>query len=492
MARSLQAIYDELNGVRQNLTNLRRGGIKNAVLENQEAALMAELKQAQSQGEPSRRIGGERPVSTRDIMAAGAAPTPRSVSAAPFNNPFGQLAGLRESLPSSVPVPAGFQKGGGPRPRRPASPAPAQPAAPGLTVPPEDTGPLETPLAGLAPTADDYAKADLTPELAALKAAMDAPAPVFKGLAFSKAESAALGFLAGLRGYGAVAPIIEQRRRDAAMTYDAAREARAEKIREAQAVAGLAGQEREIRRESERRREDVAFRERGFQEGIKGRQESARLTERGQDITKRGQDLAAQGRKEAIAARGRGKRVSPEFASKLFTNLNLAKVALDTLSEFERSGHPGGPLAGVGGVAFSPEGKKFRANLQRTQARLRKEIIGTAQSEREQFNTLAFLPSYDSTTETMRSGLSSIRMDLLDNFKSKAEAAIMAGIDMTPAIQKAAALGFKDVARDLAAFQASAMGGGESVMGIEGVGVPAVAAPPPESQDFGVEVDLGP
>jgi len=242
------------------------------------------------------RYLAERALERESAQAAKQKQREATVSA-PFNA-IGGLSAVREGAPMppaqgvlALGQPEGFYGGGAFQGRgagRSATPTIAPTAARQRVSGGQATAaaPAQLDAASQPPLVTDAhrAQADLSPEIAALKEAISAPQPVFRGLAFSKAEQAALGFLAGLRGLGAVTPIIEQRRRDAVTTYEAAREVRAERIRESQALAGIAQEQRSIKASEQKRSEDVEYREREFTEQQRAAKERERLTGRGQDI----------------------------------------------------------------------------------------------------------------------------------------------------------------------------------------------------------------
>ena len=141
--------------------------------------------------------------------------------------------------------------------------------------------PAQEPAAPQPVTEEHRRKADVSPEVAALKAAIDSPQPVFQGLAFSNAEKAALGFLAGLRGLDAVLPIINERRKDATLAYEAAREARAQRIQETEALAGISTKAAAEQTRQAERSEDIAAEESRFGRTQKQQVELEKLRQRG-------------------------------------------------------------------------------------------------------------------------------------------------------------------------------------------------------------------
>jgi hypothetical protein len=102
------------------------------------------------------------------------------------------------------------------------------PPAPGQTRMAPGEGGLAPP--SLVPESPPPEAADTTLEIGMFKALLEAPAPEFQKAAFSPTENLFLGLLAGLRGYEATLPFIEQRREDARIVYEQARHARAEKL----------------------------------------------------------------------------------------------------------------------------------------------------------------------------------------------------------------------------------------------------------------------
>lgn len=169
---------------------------------------------------------------------------------------------------------------------------PAQTAQSGTTpmATPEEAG---APSGGLPPLDPKIlAAAEQTPEMAAFKAALEAPAPVFQKVGFTVAERVALGFLAGLKGIDAVMPVIEMRRREVADVYQKAVEARAERLQGLMQLGQMSTQAREAARTNAEQERAAGFEREKFAE--EKRQFGVTSKERAREFDLRQQELAEQ------------------------------------------------------------------------------------------------------------------------------------------------------------------------------------------------------
>jgi hypothetical protein len=176
--------------------------------------------------------------------------------------------------------------------------------------------------------------AEDTPEMAAFKAALNAPAPVFQKVAFTMAERVALSFLAGLKGIDAVAPIIEQRRREVSDVYQKAVEARGERLSGLFQTAQLsmAGQ-REARANAEQERTAKFEREKAA--------EQSRQFNVGQKEKAREFDLRQQELEESRAMRLQMRREPPLPAITEYNDTNSALTSIANIRTLLKAGRGG-------------------------------------------------------------------------------------------------------------------------------------------------------
>lgn len=338
---------------------------------------------------------------------------------------LGGLAATGRAAPAAAaPAPAG-QPG---QPEQAAGEPSAAPTAPvGAAGAPEDIPEVglgqqqpEAPAAaehmpGPPVTDAHLSRAALSPEVAALKAAIDAPAPVFEGLGFNIPERLALGFLAGLRGNAHIQPIIDSRRRDARLTYDAALQSKALKIREAESLL-TATQAQQSFDESQRR-----F---GLEHGLRAESFDALQTFRENTLNQRGlltreghelqRELARESTKAIMA---RLKLNGPKMSGRQATDLGdmiAAKKGIRLLKQmvmegnpnvqrFEDADIPGTPA--LFGFAIGSEQRRFKALWQALTAEIKTDLIGAAQTFQELKNISDFLVEFGSLNSKMINGV---------------------------------------------------------------------------------------
>lgn len=356
--------------------------------------------------------------------------------------PEERLAVVERNLPGAPMLPnsplLSPQVAGAGTPAPPA-PAPTTPSSPGAGVSGGQAagggGVLDELMA--RPGSAFAAQAEASPELAAFKAALDAPAPIFQGLAFNRAEKAALGFLAGLRGPEAVLPIIEMRRRDAAQVYEAARQNRAERLEGLYRAAQMGEEQRRFsttqaradadRAESQRRFEiDRQFEERR----TKATEESARST--------------AAMRDAMLKARTSARPIPANAAMDIGQAINAARRVRDTYDKFIASGQPGGAIPSAFGLLppMTQAQGDFAADLQITTNEVKKDLLGASRTMTELKDVSAFLPNYGDRDFTVRTGLRRTASASLAAVRAKIGALRSAGFDTSGLEEQLRAAGF--------------------------------------------------
>jgi hypothetical protein len=233
-----------------------------------------------------------------------------------------------------------------PSPITPPAPAPPKAAGKGGAAP-TTTAAAAAAAPEEAPTPLDpiiLKAAEDTPEVAAFKAALTAPAPVFTKIGFTMAERVALGFLAGLKGIDAVMPVIEQRRREVSDIYQKAVEARGERLEALFKLGQLSVARQNQAREAAVQEREAKFAREKFTEekrqfGVTA-QEKAREFDLRQKELNEARDLRLQMRKEPTVT------AIQEYRD---TNSALGSIGkIKTLIEKGRGGQPQMTLAAIG------------------------------------------------------------------------------------------------------------------------------------------------
>lgn len=327
----------------------------------------------------------------------------------------------------------------------PAAPEP-QTALGGLQAPPGEIpefgiGQVEPGIEEAPPTDRHRAEADLTPEIAAFRAAIDAPAPQFAGLGFTGLERMALGIVAGMRGLNAVLPYIESRRRDAQFAFNAARENRAIKIREAEAAVNVAERQRtfeeskhrfDVQQDLDERRFDLA--EMTFEQRERFAEMRDATTRRGQDLMFKARSMAAKARLDrlqqgrSITATQQG-RLAKLYRSKAALNniVDLILQANPGVERLEDADIPGTPL--LFGAAVPGKQQQFKAAYQRATTALRRELFGAAQTHLELKGSDAFIANFGSLNSTMVNGILQIEQDINSAFLGQLRTMTAGGFD---------------------------------------------------------------
>lgn len=307
-------------------------------------------------------------------------------------------AGIREPVTPAERI-------GEPRPAAVEPAAPPRGAAPAAPGPPTPSAPAEPLFSDLTQFLE---KADQTPEMASFKALLEAPAPVFEKVAFTDTERAALGLLAGLRGIEATLPIIEARRADARQTFEAAREARAEKLE------GL-------------------FRLASASETARARRFTQAAQIRGLELQTAG--LGLRERQVRIAERKAGARaplrlIPPAQVAAIGDAIDVAETFTRVNTELAALGYPGDPVMTLGGsVAFTDKQKKARELLQGAAQEELKRLIGSARTFTELQSVVGPIPSFGDTDVTIRTGLLGTATRVAYTVRSKLLTFKMAGFD---------------------------------------------------------------
>jgi len=297
---------------------------------------------------------------------------------------------------------------------------PTQETAP-TPVAPKGTGGAPTPEAAAlpvapVPTAEDFrSAAEDTPELAAFKALINAPAPVFQKAGFTTAERVALGLLAGLKGIEATLPIMQQRRQDAMVAYEAAKDARAERLRGLYEVAQIGQQERQ--RAVENKRADAAM-----AQAKADREESKRRFEAGLGMQKEHLKLAKETaeRQEAKAAEAlKGRDLPARYAVDLGQAINAARQADQFLKDFGTS-FPGNPVTTLGGnVAIGQGQRDVRASLQAATNEIKTKLLGSARTLTELQDVSGFLPAFGDLDATIVTGMKTVKSQTLARVRTE-------------------------------------------------------------------------
>ena len=220
-----------------------------------------------------------------------------------------------------------------------------QPAQPGA---PAGTTPLATPeeaagagAATLPPLDPAILKAaEHTPEMAAFKAALDAPAPVFQKVAFTLAERMALGFLAGLKGIDAVMPVIEARRREVSDVYQKAVEARGERLQGLMQLGQMSMQARETARTNAEQERAAGFEREKF--GEEKRQFGVTTAAQAEERRLRHLEIG-----EARAMRLQMRREPPPTAIQDYNETNTTLDAITKIRGFVKGGAAGPLMTGT-------------------------------------------------------------------------------------------------------------------------------------------------
>ncbi len=288
-----------------------------------------------------------------------------------------------------------------------APPRGAAPVAPG--VPPQDpqAAPAQDPDEALVPF---LGQAEQTPELAAFKALLEAPAPVFEKAAFSEMQRGMLGLLAGLRGIEATLPIIEMRRRDARDVYNSAREVRAERLSGLFQAASLAEQQK-----SQRFAQRVAT-ERGARQ-----ERTVRVAEGGLALRQRAANAPPQLR-----------LISPTQLVDFGTAINAAAQIRDFEEKFIREGMPGGLGAGLlPNFLRSSLQKETAADLQAIQQPLLSELLGAVRTIPELKGVDAFISPFGSRDEDILVSIRAMKRSTLSAVRSEIKSLKLSGFDTT-------------------------------------------------------------
>lgn len=290
------------------------------------------------------------------------------------------------------------------------------PPGPATTAPAGATGAPALPTGAPAPAPFDPAAflqaAEDTPELAAFKAALDAPAPVFQKIGFNPAEQIALGFLAGLRGTEAIQPIIERRRQDARDAYALARDARAEKLGGLFQSAQAAEQARGRR----------------FSQAVQLKQ----LEFEGRRVATTEQTAAATAafRRAQAARAGAGQILPANVTSDFGAAINAANRARKFLADFRAAGKPGGPLVTLGGnVAFTEAQQRVRADLQATTNEIKRDLLGAARTLPELADVSGFLGSFGDRDSTIEISMETITKQTISRTRAQLAALKSTGWD---------------------------------------------------------------
>jgi len=253
---------------------------------------------------------------------------------------------------------------------------------------------------------------ETSPELAAFKALLEAPAPVFQKAGFTMAERVALGFLAGLRGIEAVEPIIEARRQEARAVYQDARMARAERLEGLYRVAELT------------RQQGMETHARGVEAQRLGFEERRVAT---------GEKSAASIEALRQAQMGRaalGRPLPAATVTDLGKAIGVASEARRFVRGFKDAGQPGGPISTLGGnVAFTTAQQVMRADLQGTTGRMKTDLIGSARTLTELQDISCFLPSFGDRDSTIIIGMNTVAQHSIAAVRAKIASLKAAGFD---------------------------------------------------------------
>ena len=237
--------------------------------------------------------------------------------------------------------------------------------------------------------------ADDSPEMAAFKALLDAPSPVFEKAGFTMAERAALGFLAGLKGHESVQPVIEGRRREATIAYQAARGARADRLQGLYQSASLA-------------------------ERIRSRKQAGRIAEEKLDI------LAA----AAAAKAGKLLPIGEGTATDIGLGIKAAKAAQDFVTKFLAQGQPGGAMFSVLPPMTQAQIDTKR-DLQISTNSIKKDLLGAARTLTELADVSNFLPSFGARDAVVLSGMQGVVRDTLMSVRAKIRSLKATGRDVS-------------------------------------------------------------
>jgi hypothetical protein len=364
----------------------------------------------QAEGEISSRfmgLGG---------MRAGAPATPDGPTL--FDIVKGAVKGSFTQVPGSAQIGGVFAKGQEPKeqlgpPEAPEigePPTPAvEPAAPprgaapvGAGAPPQ-VAPEEDPDQAILPF---LAQAEQTPELAAFKALLEAPAPTFEKAAFSTMERAMLGLLAGLRGTEATLPIIEMRRQDARRVYQSAREVRAERLSGLFQAASIAEQQKTTR----------------FAQRMAGRRDIRQ--ERLVDVAEEG--LALRQKAAGPQLQLLSSKVIGDFAAVIGATAQVRDFEL----KFIREGMPGGK--GVGLIPTflrSDLQKETAADLQAIQQPILATYLGAVRSIPELEGISSFVAPFGSSDKEILVSVRAIQRTGLSAIRTEIRARKLAGFD---------------------------------------------------------------
>ncbi len=297
------------------------------------------------------------------------------------------------------------------------------------------------------------------PEVTALREAISAPPAVFTGLAFSIPERLAIGFLAGLRGIGAVLPIIEGRRRDAVAAYNAARESRANKIRESELLLRAKEREREFLEGSFRFDQTDSQRQQQIDLSSEGLAQGMTIAKMNDATRRFGFKLSAETSREIATARieagkksGRLTGISGTQQGRLQKHYDQ-KLRLENIKSIllEQNPHaksiddpnldaPGSPFQF--GVAITDLQLMFKAAWEKSTSEERRRLFGAAQTALELKNSASIFPGFGSRNKVIITAIREMVKANQSALQSELRTMGVSGFDVRGATLDALEMGF--------------------------------------------------